>query len=87
MTRFELQRRKRRKRKLQQAGAWFTLILVEVLISAIPATVLAAFILPALQSERGYYAVGSEWIFISLIFCGTFYKIHEKVCDKIFEED
>ena len=87
MTRLETQRRKRRIRRIQRAGAWVLLIAFELLLSAAPAAVTAAIILPAVYEKRGYYGIGSEWIFIAILFCFVFYTVHNRICDKLFEEE
>lgn len=86
MTRAEARRRRRIKRKAQQIAAWTVLILAELVISALPAVVTAAIVLPIVYRERGYLAYGSEWFLIAIVFCAAYSTIHNKVCDRIFEE-
>lgn len=87
MTRFEIRRQKRRKQKIKRARALIILILAEILTAAVPTALLAAIIFPLAHIERGYYAIGSEWFITAFVFCGTFYMIHNKICDKIFKEE
>lgn len=85
MTRTERQRRKRR-RKIQRACAWTVLIVFELLMAAAPTAITAAILIPLAYRERGYYGMGSEWILIIAVFCIAYSTIHNRICDRIFEE-
>lgn len=77
----------RRRKKFRKIGAWTLLLLVELFLSAIPATVTAAVALPLAYAERGYAAMGSEWLIIAVVFCIAYAVIHNKICNTIFEEE
>lgn len=74
------------KRDLQRIAAWAVVIAIELAISAALAAVTAVIVLPIAYKERGYIAYGSEWALIAIVFCAAFYAIHNRVCDRIFEE-
>jgi hypothetical protein len=42
--------------------------------------------LPFAWWERGYAAMGSEWLAISVVFCIAYCIIHRRVCNKIYKE-
>lgn len=86
MTRVEARSRKR-KRKMQQIGAWTVLILFELVVSAVPAALIAAIALPFAYAERGYMGIGSEWLIITAVFCFTYNAVHKRICDRIFGEE
>lgn len=86
MTRAEARRRKRKK-KMQQIGAWTVLILFELIVSAAPAALVAAIALPFAYAERGYMGIGGEWLIITAVFCFAYNAIHERICDRIFGEE
>lgn len=86
MTRVETRHRKRR-RKMQQIGAWTVLILFELIVSAVPAALVAAIALPFAYAERGYVGFGSEWLIITAVFCFVYNAVHERICDRIFGEE
>lgn len=86
MTREKARRRKRRRQKLRRIGAWTILFLLEIAAAAVPAALAAAALLPWAQRERGYTAMGSEWLIISVVFCIAYCIIHRRICDKIFKE-
>lgn len=87
MTRTEVRRRKRRIRKIQQTLAWTVVILFEILVSAAPAAVTAAILIPLTFSERGRMAVGGEWLAIGIVFYIAYRAIHRWVCNRIFGEE
>ena len=86
MTRTQAQQRKRRKRKTQQIMAWTLIWAVELLAAAAQTALVAAIAIPVAFSQRGYFAIGGEWLLIAITFCGAFCIIHKQVCDRIFEE-
>lgn len=79
-------RRKRRIRKIQRAIAWTVLIVCEIAAAAVPTIITAAFVLPMVWHERGSLEIGGEWLLLIAVFCLTFRMIHNKVCDRIYEE-
>ena len=85
MTRVEIQRRKRQARR-NLIIAWTVLLAAELAISAIPAALAAAVLLPMALARRGGWAFGAEWLMIAAAFCLTFYAVHNMVCDKLMEE-
>lgn len=86
MTKSEARRRRKRRQRLRQIGAWTMLILLELVAAAAPTVILAAFLLPFAQRERGYAAMGSEWLIIAATFCITYSIVHWRICKKIFKE-
>ena len=86
MTRTQARRRRKRRQKLRQIGAWTLLFVAELFAAAIPTAILAAILLPLAQRERDYIAVGSEWLAISAAFCITYSILHLWICKKIFKE-
>lgn len=86
MTRVEARHRKH-KRKMQQIGAWTLLILLELIVSAIPAVMVAAIALPFAYEERGYFGIGSEWLVVAIVFCIAYIAVHNRICDRIFGEE
>lgn len=85
MTRIQARRRKKRRRMIRKIGAWMVLFLFELFVAAVPTAMLAAILLLALR-ERGYIAMGSEWMAIPVAFCITYSIFHLWICKKIFEE-
>lgn len=77
----------RRRKKFRKIGAWTLLLLVELFLSAIPTVITAAAVLPLAYAERGYAAIGSEWLIIAVVFCAAYAAIHNKICNTIFEEE
>lgn len=86
MTKAERQRRKRR-REIQRVLAWTLLVMFELLLAAVPTAITAAIIIPLVYWQRGYYGMGSEWILIIAVFCITYSAVHNRICDRIFEEE
>lgn len=86
MTRTQVRQRKKRKRKAQQIVAWTLIWAVELLAAAAQTALVAAIAIPVAFSQRGYFAIGGEWLLIAIAFCGAFFLIHKQVCDRIFEE-
>lgn len=86
MTKAQARRRRKIKRKAQCITAWTVLVLGELIISAAVAAVTALVVVQIAYWERGYTAYGSEWLLVAIVFCFTYYEIHNRVCDRIFEE-
>ena len=63
------------------------LIAAEIVAAFIPTVLAAVPLMKLAYAERGYKAYGGEWLLIIAIYVVSFYIIHNKVCDKIFEED
>lgn len=87
MTRTQARRKRKRRQRLRRMEAWTILILLELLVAATPTIILAAILLPFVYRERGYEAVGSEWLMIAATFCITYSIVHKRICEKIFEEE
>lgn len=87
MTRKQARRRRKRRQRLQQIGAWTLLFLLELATAATPTILLAAILLPFARRERGYEAMGSEWLAIAATFCITYSIVHRWICRKIFKEE
>ncbi len=77
----------RHKRERQRIVAWALLMLIEIVAAAAPVMLLAAMLVPIARAERGYEAIGGEWLAIGTAFCIAFTAIHNHICDKIFEEE
>lgn len=86
MTRTQARRRRKRRQKLRQIGAWTLLLVAELFAAAVPSALVAAVLLPFAWWERGYAAMGSEWLAISATFCITYSILHLWICKKIFKE-
>lgn len=86
MTRTQARRRRKRRQKLRQIGAWTLLLIAELFAAAVPSALAAAVLLPFAWWERRYAAMGSEWLIIAVIFCIAYCVIHRRVCDKIYKE-
>ncbi len=80
-------KKNRRKLEIQRIVAWILLVLIEIAAAAAPAILLAAILVPMARAERGYEAIGGEWFAIGTAFCITYTAIHNRICDKIFEEE
>lgn len=63
------------------------LILLELAAAAAPTIILAAFLLPFARRERGYAAMGSEWLILAVTFCITYSIVHRRICKKIFRQE
>ncbi len=86
MTRTQARRRRKRRQKLRQIGAWTLLLIAGLFTAAVPSALAAAVLLPFARWERGYSAMGSEWLVIAVIFCIAYCAIHRRVCNKIYKE-
>lgn len=80
-------RRRRARRKCRCALAWMVVIAVEVAIAAAPAALAGTLLIPLAYAERGYFAIGGEWLGIAFLFCASYALLHRKVCDLIFGEE
>lgn len=85
MTRAKIRRRKQQARR-NLIIAWTVLLAAELAISAIPAALVAAVLLPMALARRGGWTFGAEWLIIAAVFCLTFYAVHNTACDKLMEE-
>ena len=85
MTRVEIQRRQRQARRTLII-AWTVLLAAELAISAIPAALAAAVLLPMALARRGGWAFGAEWLIIAAAFCLPFYAVHHLGWDQLMEE-
>ena len=54
MTRTQARRRRKRRQKLRQIGAWTLLLVAELFAAAVPSALVAAVLLPFAWWERGY---------------------------------
>lgn len=86
MAKKRILRRRKRRQKLRQIGAWIVLILLELVTAAVPTILAAVILIPLAKAERGYEAFGGEWLMITGTFCIAYSMIHKKVCKKIFKE-
>ena len=68
------------KRLLKKVVIWGLILAAKLLLSAIPAAMVAVELLPQAYTERGRMAFGGEWLVIALVFCGAFYAVHAEVC-------
>ena len=87
MTRTQARRRRKRRRRLRQIEAWTIIILLELAAAAAPTIILAAILFPFAYRERGYAAMGSEWLMIAATFCITYSIVHKRICEKIFRQE
>lgn len=87
LKRIKARRRRMRRQRLLKIGAWTCLILAELIAAAVPATAMAAVLIPLVQMERGYTAQGSEWLAVAVIFCIAYAIIHNLVCNKIYNKE
>ena len=79
--------RHRAKRKAQRAAAWTLVYLFEILIAAVPTAISVAIFVPWAAAERGYFAVGGEWLIVALVFYISYVFIHNAVCDALFGKE
>ena len=66
---------------------WVLMLLAELLLSAIPAALIAAELLPLAYAERGRMAFGGEWLAIILVFCTMFYAIRTEIYNRTKKEE
>lgn len=74
------------KRVLMWIGAWMVVITTEAVIAIAAAGLTAMVMIPAAKAERGYDAIGGEWLAIGGVLILTFCLIHRRVCNKVFGE-
>ena len=79
-------RQSKLRRMVKRAAVWAVLIAGEALVAALPAAILAVLLVPTAYMERGYHAIGIEWVIVGLAFCGCYVGVHRWVCDRIFDE-
>lgn len=79
-------RRRRRWHKTRRLCVWTLLMLFELAVAAAPAGITAAVLVPLARTQRGYWAIGGEWLLIAAIFIVAFSAIHNAVCNTL-EED
>lgn len=87
MTRTRTRRKQKRRRQMKLVAVWAVVYLVEILMAAAPAALTAAVLIPITLGRRGQFAVGGEWLLIAIIFCLSFWKVHNAVCDRVFGEE
>ncbi len=78
-------RRRRRRHEARRIGVWTALVLVEMVVAAASAGVVAAIFVPMGYRERGYWAMGGEWLLVGAVFIAAYTVIHKAVCDKLEE--
>lgn len=64
-----------KKRQLQRAIARTILFLIKTAISTFAAWLISLWAIPAAYAERGYSAIGGEWILIIATFSLTYWAI------------
>lgn len=72
---------------MKKIAVWLSIILIESIVALLPSTLFAAVILPLAYAQRGYYAVGGEWMIIYCIFVMTFTSVHYLTCNEVFGKD
>lgn len=60
MTRAQARRKKRRKAKMQRALGWTLIFAFEFIVSAAPAAITAAFLIPMANASRHYPGIGGR---------------------------
>lgn len=60
--------KKKSKREFQKSIRKYSLFLIEVAISLFPTWIVSLWAIPAAYAQRGYTAIGGEWILIFVIF-------------------
>ncbi len=58
---------------LKKASRALIFGIIKAVVSFIPAYMAYLWLIPAVYAERGYYAVGGEWILIFSVFVGFYY--------------
>lgn len=71
---------------MHEVGRVFAWTLFELAVAAAPAGIVAALLVPIGLRERGYWAIGGEWLLIAVIFIAAFAIIHNAVCNTLEEE-
>lgn len=59
------------------------LFLIEVGIGLLCGAIIAVFVLPFAYSERGYFAIGSEWFVIILVAYAGFTATNKYIFDSV----
>lgn len=73
-----------RRRFLLWIGSWIAVMAIEAAVAVATAAATAAVLVPIAKAERGYDAVGGEWIAAGMVLILTFYLIHNGVCNAVF---
>ena len=74
----------RAKKILLWTLAWIGVIAGEAIAATAAAGAVAMVMIPLAKAERGYDAVGGEWLVIGAVLIATFYLIHRKTCNLVF---
>lgn len=77
--------KRRRRRKAQRMGLWALLFLAELVVAAVPATLVALALIPTGYAARGGPAMGGESLAIAVTFTVAYAVIHNFVCNKLEE--
>lgn len=78
--------KKEASRSFRLAATLAIMLLVELAVSAIPAGILAAALIPLAEQERGYFAIGGEWLAVAATLCCTYCAVHLWLCKKLCKE-
>lgn len=87
MAGIQARRERKRRQKIYRALGWVLVYVFELLMALGAASLVAAIALPAAYKDRGYFGIGGEWLLILLVFCLAYKKIHNRICNRIFEEE
>lgn len=79
--------RRRAKRRAQRAAAWALVYLFEIVAAAVPTAIAAAVLIPLAEAERGYSAVGGEWLAIAFVFYISYAAVHNAICNAIYGKE
>lgn len=72
----EYEKEMRRRRERQELRRTVRTFMVEMLISVLAGVLAAAKLVPMAYEQRGYTAVGGEWMLIIAVMAGTYLAIH-----------
>lgn len=72
------------KKVIAWIAAWTAVITMEATAAFAAAWLTALIMIPAAKAERGYDAIGGEWLVIGGVMILTFYLIHRGVCNRVF---
>ena len=75
------------KRRALRTAAWALVYLFEILTAAVPTAIAAVVFVPWAAHERGYFAVGGEWVLVAFVFFVCYVLIHNAVCDTLYGEE
>lgn len=78
-------RAKRRKRKTEWMTAVAIVFLFEMLITAAAVAVAGSVVLPLAYMERGYWAIGGEWLVLMLVAMAAYTAVHNYLFSRIEE--